>query len=212
MFLLHPGERVLDLRETLRSHEIRMRRDRSLRKLLDSLVGFFDEGSAHIRSLRDTGSARQGRLHWGNALSEQNIPGGEHCAGETAGQNRKREPGGPARRPTHKRRRGASDGSRSGSMHQESKIVELRRAGAGVDPARDKPGIAPAIMPSELTEDLRWVLREIRGAEAIRPEGGVLHQTGKRRSAATWLMAGLIAIGALVCIAAGNRHPFAWAW
>src|SRR5262249_57564696 len=98
MFLLHPGERVLDLRETLRSHEIRMRRDRSLRKLLDSLVGFFDEGSAHIRSLRDTGSARQGRLHWGNALSEQNIPGGEHCAGETAGQYRTREPGEPAGR------------------------------------------------------------------------------------------------------------------
>src|SRR5262245_9325005 len=97
-------------------------------------------------------------------------------------------------------------------MHQESKIVELRRAGAGVDPARDKPGIAPAIMPSEVDEGRGWVLREIRGAEAIRPEGGVLHQTGKRRSAATWLMAGLIAIGALVCIAAGTRHPFAWAW
>jgi peptidoglycan hydrolase-like protein with peptidoglycan-binding domain len=94
-------------------------------------------------------------------------------------------------------------------MHQESKIVELRPVAAGPDPARDKPGIVPSIVPSELTEDLKWVLREIRGVEAIRSESGRLDQIGKRRAAGAWLTAGMIAIGALVCIAAENGHPFA---
>src|SRR5215471_12854339 len=109
----------------------------------------------------------------------------------------------------HRRRRGASNGKRGGSMHQESKIVELRPVAAGPDPARDKPGIVPSIVPSELTEDLKWVLREIRGVEAIRSESGRLDQIGKRRAAGAWLTAGMIAIGALVCIAAENGHPFA---
>jgi hypothetical protein len=52
-------------------------------------------------------------------------------------------------------------------MQQESKIVELRPAAAGAEPASDKPEMVPSIVPSELAEDLRWVLREIRGIEAM---------------------------------------------
>jgi Putative peptidoglycan binding domain len=97
-------------------------------------------------------------------------------------------------------------------MQQESKILALRPAGAGVESAADKPGIAPSIVPSELADDLRWALREIRGVEAIRLEGGVSGPAGKKRSAGAWLTAGLVALSALAWIAAGSRHPFAWVW
>jgi hypothetical protein len=97
-------------------------------------------------------------------------------------------------------------------MQQESKIVALRPAAVGTEPAKDKPAIVPSIVPSELAEDLRWVLREIRGVEAIRLEGGGSERAGRKRPAGAWLTAGLIAISALAWIAAGNRHPFAWMW
>jgi hypothetical protein len=97
-------------------------------------------------------------------------------------------------------------------MQQESKIVALRPAGAGAEPAADKSGIAPSIVPSELADDLRWALREIRGVEAIRLEGGVSGRAGKKRSAGAWLTAGLVALSALAWIVAGNRHPFARVW
>jgi hypothetical protein len=95
-------------------------------------------------------------------------------------------------------------------MQQERKIVALRPAAAGAEPTRDKPEMVPSIVPSELAEDLQWVLREIRGVEAIGLEGGVSGRAATKRSARAWLTAGFITLGALAWIAAGNRHPFAW--
>lgn len=96
-------------------------------------------------------------------------------------------------------------------MQQENKIVALRLAGAGPEPTRDKPAMAPPLLSRELAEDLRWVLRQIQGIDVTRSARRVPDHAGTRRF--VWISlstAGLIATGALLWTVAASERPLAW--
>ncbi len=96
-------------------------------------------------------------------------------------------------------------------MHQESKVVALRLAPDKREPARDKPATARSVLPRELAEDLRWVLRQLHGVDTARPECEESDHSGTRRWIWTSMAtAALIAAGASLWIVAANEHPSDW--